>query len=301
MVRTRRLELPPRYRDSDLNAARLPVPPRPLKTLAVNFVVSFDVGGIANRSIRFKKIMKNLEFNKTNSKLINGIQWLINDTPIAYENAIQLMEDRVADIKNNKAPELIWLLEHPPLYTAGTSAKHSDLLDPTRFPVIKTGRGGQYTYHGPGQRVVYVMLDLKRRNPDLKAFIYGLEEWTIQTLRKFNIIGERKHDRVGIWVQNHHPSISASKIASIGIRLRHWITYHGLAINVDPNLEHFSGIVPCGIRDSGVTSLWDMGVTASIPEVDTALFDTFENTLNKYCYSTHSGDIGNGNYLKNIN
>lgn len=173
--------------------------------------------------------------------------------PVPYEDALRVMEDRVADIRAGTAAEMVWLLEHPPLYTAGTSAKSGDLLD-ARFPVYQTGRGGQYTYHGPGQRVAYIMLDLKRRQqqPDIKRYVWQLEEWIIRSLSHFGVTGERRNGRVGIWVDD---GIRESKIAAIGVRVRHWVTYHGIAINADPDLSHYSGIVPCGISDRGITSL----------------------------------------------
>ena len=176
------------------------------------------------------------------------------------------------------APECIWLLEHPPLYTAGTSADPSELLDSQRFPVYQTGRGGRYTYHGPGQRVAYVMLDLKNRGADVRCFVHDLEEWVIHTLAQFTIKGERRDGRVGIWVRRGAPANPASredKIAAIGVRIRRWVSFHGIAINVEPDLEHFAGIVPCGINEHGVTSLWDQGITATMPEVDVALQSAF--------------------------
>jgi lipoyl(octanoyl) transferase len=201
------------------------------------------------------------------------IEWRISDRPVAYPEALALMEERVAAIRAGRAGELIWLLEHPPLYTAGTSARADDLLTPARFPVFTAGRGGQYTYHGPGQRVAYVMLDLQRRGPDLRAYIGRLEEWLIRTLGQFNVRGERRAGRVGIWVVK--PDGTEAKIAAIGVRIRRWVSYHGVAINLDPNLEHFAGIVPCGIRDFGVTSLADLGLTTSMAELDGALRSTF--------------------------
>lgn len=198
------------------------------------------------------------------------IEWKISEDLIPYGDAVSSMEGRVADIRENAKNELVWLLEHPPLYTAGTSADDSDLLD-SRFPVHKTGRGGEYTYHGPGQRVAYVMLDLKKRQtkPDIKKYVWQLEEWIIRTLAEFDIKGERRQGRVGIWVAL--PDGSESKIAAIGVRIRHWVSYHGISINVNPDLSHFSGIVPCGIANHGVTSLHDLGKTISMAELDDAL------------------------------
>src|SRR5712671_7692276 len=183
------------------------------------------------------------------------------------------MEARVAEIAAHQAPELVWLLEHPPLYTSGTSGKPSDLLDP-RFPMFATGRGGQLTYHGPGQRVAYVMLDLKRRQPDVRAYVAGLEQWLIRTLAAFNVRGERREDRIGVWVARPDKGPGhEDKIAAIGIRLKRWVSLHGVALNVDPDLSHFSGIVPCGVADArlGVTSLTDLGQLVSLPEVDMAM------------------------------
>jgi lipoyl(octanoyl) transferase len=187
------------------------------------------------------------------------------------------MEARVAAIRAGTASELCWLLEHPSLYTAGTSAQGDDLLQPGRFPVFKTGRGGQYTYHGPGQRIGYVMLDLQCRGPDLRIYIWRLEEWVIRALARFNVRGERRGGRVGIWVVQ--PNGREAKIAAIGVRIRRWVTYHGVAVNLDPNLDHFAGIVPCGIKDAGVTSLLDLGVRATMTDLDTAMIDAFEEVF----------------------
>lgn len=199
--------------------------------------------------------------------------WIIADAPVAYPDALSFMERRVADIASGAAPETIWLLEHPPLYTAGTSAHADDLLMPDRFPVYDTGRGGQYTYHGPGQRVAYVMLDLNRRGRDLRRYITSLEQWIIDTLAAFNVKGERRRGRVGIWIDRGNGR--EDKIAAIGVRVRHWITFHGIAVNVDPVLEHFSGIVPCGIAGHGVTSLVDLGLPVTMADVDVALREAF--------------------------
>jgi lipoyl(octanoyl) transferase len=190
--------------------------------------------------------------------------------PVEYPQAVSFMEDRVAAIRAGTAEECIWLLEHPPLYTAGTSAKEGDLLD-RRFPVYKTGRGGQHTYHGPGQRVGYVMLDLKKRqqHPDIKKFVWGLEEWIILSLARFGVSGERREGRIGIWVKD---GITEAKVAALGVRVRHWVTYHGISINVNPDLSHFGGIVPCGISDYGVTSLEKiLGYNPGLAAVDDAL------------------------------
>ncbi|CCG41859.1 lipoyl(octanoyl) transferase LipB [Magnetospirillum molischianum] len=201
------------------------------------------------------------------------VEWLISDRPVTYPDAIAAMEERVAAIRAGTAPELVWLLEHPPLYTAGTSANPADLLDPNRFPVFPSGRGGQFTYHGPGQRVAYVMLDLSRRGPDLRRFVANLEKWLILTLAHFAVKGEVRDSRVGVWVDRGRNR--EDKIAAIGVRVRHWVTFHGVALNVDPDLDHYRGIVPCGIAAHGVTSLWDLGLTPTMNEVDSALIDSF--------------------------
>lgn len=212
--------------------------------------------------------------------LNKSVEWKISDGLTDYEQALAEMERRVADIHEGRARELIWLLEHPPLYTAGTSARADDLLAPDRFPVHKTGRGGQYTYHGPGQRVVYVMLDLRRYGGDVRAFVCALEQWIIDTLAAFNIKGERREGRVGIWVTRPDKGAGREdKIAAIGIRVRRWVSFHGISINVDPDLEHFTGITPCGISDQGVTSLVDLGYPVSMADVDVALRAAFEKTV----------------------
>jgi lipoyl(octanoyl) transferase len=210
-----------------------------------------------------------------------AVEWLISDTPVPYPEAIAVMEARVAGIAAHEAPELVWLLEHPPLYTSGTSGKAGDLLDP-RFPMFTTGRGGQLTYHGPGQRVAYVMLDLKRRQPDVRAFVASLEEWIIRTLLAFNVRGERREDRVGVWVSRPDKGEGfEDKIAAIGVRLRRWVSFHGIAINVEPDLRHFDAIVPCGVADPryGVTSLVDLGLPVTVADVDIALRQAFEEVF----------------------
>jgi lipoyl(octanoyl) transferase len=204
------------------------------------------------------------------------LEWRCERDAVDYPQAVAEMEARVAAISAGRAGELIWLLEHPPLYTAGTSARAEDLLE-ARFPVYETGRGGQYTYHGPGQRVAYVMLDLTSRKPDLRAYVRDLEDWIIRTLARFEVTGERRPGRVGIWVARGDGR--EDKIAAIGVRVRRWVTYHGIAINVAPDLEHFSGIVPCGIREHGVTSLVDLGLPVSLAEVDLALKASFEEVF----------------------
>src|SRR4029079_14629078 len=205
------------------------------------------------------------------------VEWRISAGPVPYPDAVAEMESRAADIADQKAPELVWLLEHPPLYTSGTSGKEGDLLDP-RFPLFTTGRGGQLTYHGPGQRVAYVVLDLKRRRPDVRAYVAGLEEWIIRTLDAFNVRGERREDRVGVWVRRPDKGPGhEDKIAAIGVRLRRWVSFHGIAINVEPDLSHFSAIVPCGVADPsyGVASLVDLCMPAPLEDVDVALRQAF--------------------------
>src|SRR6202022_658087 len=207
-----------------------------------------------------------------------AVEWLISEAAVPYPEAIAAMEARVADIAAHEAPELVWLLEHPPLYTSGTSGKAGDLLDP-RFPMFATGRGGQLTYHGPGQRVAYVMLDLKRRRPDVRAYVASLEEWIIRTLAAFNVRGERREDRVGVWVSRPDKGLGfEDKIAAIGVRLRRWVSFHGISINVEPDLSHFAAIVPCGVADPryGVTTLSDLGHTVTMADVDIALRQAFE-------------------------
>ena len=209
------------------------------------------------------------------------VEWLISSHPVAYPEAVAAMEARVAAIAAHEAPELVWLLEHPPLYTSGTSGKPQDMLDP-RFPTFTTGRGGQLTYHGPGQRVAYVMLDLKRRRPDIRAYVAGLEEWIIRTLSVFHVRGERREDRVGVWVSRPDKGSGfEDKIAAIGVRLKHWVSLHGIAVNVAPDLTHFDAIVPCGVADPryGVTSLADLGRPIAMADVDSALRQAFEEVF----------------------
>ena len=207
------------------------------------------------------------------------IDWRIDDRPVPYAEAIAVMEERVAAIRAGTAPEMVWLLEHPPLYTAGTSAREDDLLAPGRLPVYRTGRGGQFTYHGPGQRVAYVMLDLKARGADVRAYVRGLEDWLIATLARFNVTGERRAGRVGIWVDRGNGQ--EDKIAAIGVRIRRWVSYHGVALNVEPDLSHFDGIVPCGVREHGVTSLVDLGLPVTLSDVDAALIASFNEVLGR--------------------
>ena len=210
-----------------------------------------------------------------------GVEWRVTDSLVDYEDALAVMEGRAAAIADGTAPELVWLLEHPPLYTSGTSAKPADLVD-ARFPVFATGRGGQFTYHGPGQRVVYLMLDLKRRRPDVRAYVASLEQLIITTLTAFNVRGERREDRVGVWVKRPEKGDGyEDKIAAIGVRLKRWVSLHGIAINVEPELSHFTGIVPCGIADPryGVTSLADLGLPVTMHDVDIALRQAFEDVF----------------------
>ena len=200
------------------------------------------------------------------------IQWTVSPEPVPYAKAIAEMEVRVGGIYAGKLAESVWLLEHPPIYTAGTSAEDNDLIE-ARFAVHRTGRGGKFTYHGPGQRVAYVMLDLGRRKPDVRRFVSDLEEWLIRTLAHFGVKGERRSGRVGIWVVR---GAREDKIAAIGIRLRHWVSYHGVSLNVMPDLSHFSGIVPCGVSEHGITSLADLGCDVSMEEADRAMRQNFE-------------------------
>ncbi len=215
-------------------------------------------------------------------KLKQAVEWRVRDGLTPYPEAVAFMEERAGAIAAGRAAELVWLVEHPPIYTAGTSAKDSDLLD-ARFPVFKTGRGGQFTYHGPGQRVGYVMLDLKRRQADVRAYVHDLEEWLIRALARFGVKGERRDGRVGIWVVRAGVNLKEEgredKIAALGVRVRRWVTFHGVALNVAPDLSHFSGIVPCGIRGYGVTSLANLGLKAGMADVDAALRESFQEVF----------------------
>lgn len=215
-----------------------------------------------------------------------AIEWRVSDGLVPYEEAVAAMEHRIAAIRAGTASELVWLLEHPPLYTAGTSARPEDLLDAARLPVFKTGRGGQYTYHGPGQRVAYVLLDLNRPDfgqarRDVRCHVWRLEEWMIRTLARFDVKGERRDGRIGVWIAGRDGR--ENKIAAVGVRVRHWISYHGVALNIDPDLDQFRGIVPCGIDPEssghGVTSLARLGITASMGDVDIALRATFDEVF----------------------
>lgn len=211
--------------------------------------------------------------------------WRISPGLVTYPDALAAMEEHVTALIAGTAPERVWLLEHPPLYTAGTSADSADLLAPDRFDVYRTRRGGEYTYHGPGQRVAYAMLDLNRRGRDVRAYVHALEDWVIATLAEFNVTGERRADRVGVWVARlDRPPLpdgrpAEDKIAAIGVRIRKWVTFHGIAINVEPDLEHFSGIVPCGITGHGVTSLVDLGLPVTMADLDVALRRNFETSF----------------------
>ena len=218
------------------------------------------------------------------SKLIreDGVpaEWAVSTGYVDYPLAVEIMEARAAAIAAGEAPELVWLLEHPPLYTAGVSSKDGDLLEADRFPVHRTGRGGQFTYHGPGQRVAYVMLDLNRRGKDVRAFVRGLEQWIIGALGEFGVEADVREGRVGVWVERKGPGWSREdKIAAIGVKVRKWVSFHGISLNVEPDLSHFSGIVPCGINEHGVTSLVDLGVPATLDEADEALRVSFRRVF----------------------
>ena len=211
------------------------------------------------------------------------IDWAVSDTPVSYQTALALMEARARAIREDGARELVWFLEHPPLYTAGTSARIEDLKDPARFPVHEAGRGGQYTYHGPGQRVAYVMLDVGARGRDVRRFVQQLEAWIIRALAAFNIEGGVRDGRIGVWVDRTEPGgpPREDKIAAIGVRLKRWVSFHGISLNIDPDLTHFTGITPCGIEDPryGVTSLADLGRVATMADADIALRDAFEEVF----------------------
>ncbi|MFZ5728107.1 MAG: lipoate-protein ligase B [Phenylobacterium sp. RIFCSPHIGHO2_01_FULL_70_10] len=207
--------------------------------------------------------------------------WAVSSGQVGYEAAVTAMEARAAAIAEGRAGELVWLLEHPPLYTAGVSARPGDLLEPERFPVFQSGRGGQFTYHGPGQRVAYVMLDLTRRRRDVRAFVAALEAWVIGALARFNVEGQIREGRVGVWVERRSPGVppQEDKIAAIGVKLRRWVSFHGVSLNVEPDLSHFGGIVPCGVTEHGVTSLVDLGLPVTMDETDAALRASFEDVF----------------------
>jgi lipoyl(octanoyl) transferase len=227
------------------------------------------------------------ELNTPNSTFLReddrAVGWAVSPRAIGYAEALGAMEARVEAIGEGRSGELVWLLEHPPLYTAGVSAKPADLLEPDRFPVFASGRGGQYTYHGPGQRVAYVMLDLRERGRDIRAFVQALESWIIRSLDTFNVHGEVKPGRIGVWVDRPSPGLPTreDKIAAIGVRLRRWVSFHGISLNVEPDLSHFTGIVPCGISAHGVTSLVDLGRPVGMDEADAALKSAFEAVFGK--------------------
>ena len=207
--------------------------------------------------------------------------WAVSAAPVPYPEAVAVMQARVEAILEGRAGELVWLLEHPPLYTAGISAKPGDLIDPDRFPVFETERGGQFTYHGPGQRVAYVMLDLRERGRDVRQFVQSLEAWVIDALAQFDVEGQVREGRVGVWVERRPPGgpPREDKIAAIGVKLRRWVSFHGISLNVEPDLDHFSGIVPCGISAHGVTSLVDLGLPATLDQADAALRISFERVF----------------------
>jgi lipoyl(octanoyl) transferase len=216
------------------------------------------------------------------------VEWIAADREVPYPEALTAMRERAAAIAAGEAAEAVWLLEHPPLYTSGTSAKAKDLLTPNRFPVFEAGRGGQMTYHGPGQRVAYVMLDLRQRGRDVRCLVQGLEGWVIDTLSAFNIAGERRDGRIGVWVQRRDKGFGREdKIAAIGVRVSRWVTFHGISLNVAPDLSHYDGIVPCGITDQGVTSFEDLGHLVSMPEVDGVLRAAFEHRFGATRGSAH--------------
>lgn len=228
--------------------------------------------------------MLSQSLSETVSKLARAdgrpVEWAVSTGYVDYPAAVEAMEARAAAIAAGEAPELIWLLEHPPLYTAGVSSKDEDLLDVGRFPVHRSGRGGQFTYHGPGQRVAYVMLDLNQRGKDIRAFVRGLEQWIIGALDEFNVPADVREGRVGVWVERKGPGWSREdKIAAIGVKVRKWVSFHGISLNVEPDLTHFGGIVPCGIQDHGVTSLVDLGVPATMDEADDALKTSFRRVF----------------------
>ncbi|HWW12706.1 MAG TPA: lipoyl(octanoyl) transferase LipB [Brevundimonas sp.] len=228
--------------------------------------------------------MLSQSLSETVSKLARAdgkaVEWARSDGYVDYPAAVEAMEARAAAIAAGEAPELIWLLEHPPLYTAGVSSKDGDLLDAGRFPVHRSGRGGQFTYHGPGQRVAYVMLDLNARGKDVRAFVRGLEQWIIGALSEFNVAADVREGRVGVWVERKGAGWSREdKIAAIGVKVRKWVSFHGISLNVEPDLDHFGGIVPCGIQEHGVTSLVDLGVPATMDEADEALRVSFRRVF----------------------
>lgn len=283
-MRPRRLELPLRLRNSDLNAARLPIPPRPHPGSA-----GLIAEGVRNEKRflpaqkdekRFLRAQKDVDAAVPARHIAVMVEWIISNGLTGHDTAVARMEARVAEILAGTAPEAVWLVEHPPIYTAGTSARPEDLLQ-ARFPVIATGRGGQYTYHGPGQRIVYVMLDLNRRGRDVRAFVGQLEEWVVDALASFGVSGQIRPGRVGVWAPRPDKpplpdgQMREDKIAAIGVKLRRWVSFHGISINVDPDLGHYAGIVPCGISGHGVTSLVDLGLPVGMADLDLALRQGF--------------------------
>lgn len=233
---------------------------------------------MVSETLTLVKILPHTTLTKLKRDDVHTVEWLISDGLTPYPDALELMRARAAAIAAGEAKELVWLVEHPPLYTSGTSAKSSDLLLPEKFPVFEAGRGGQYTYHGPGQRVVYVMLDLRQRGRDIRCLVQGLEQWVIDTLAAHNITGERRQDRIGVWVQRPERATgSEDKIAAIGVRVSRWVSFHGVSLNIAPDLNHYDGIIPCGIADHGVTSFEDLGQLISMAEVDISLKAAFEN------------------------
>lgn len=232
---------------------------------------------LVSETLTLVKILQNISLSKLHRDDLHPVEWAISDNLTPYPEAHEFMRARAAAIAAGEAQELVWLVEHPPLYTSGTSAKSSDLLEPEKFPVYAAGRGGQYTYHGPGQRVVYVMLDLRQRSRDIRLLVSGLEQWVINTLAAHNITGERRLDRIGVWVRRpQRGADSEDKIAAIGVRVARWVSFHGLSLNIAPDLDHYDGIVPCGIADQGVTSFEDLGLLVSMAEVDSTLKTVFE-------------------------
>ncbi len=216
---------------------------------------------------------------KPTRQIATDVEWGVSRMPVDYAQAMALMDARVAAIHDGRASEIVWLLEHPPLYTAGTSASPADLLEPERFPVYQTGRGGQYTYHGPGQRIAYVMIDLTRRRQDVRWYVETLEEWLIAALAALGVEATRRAGQPGVWVDRATDALAGAKIAALGVRLRRWVTFHGISLNVSPDLSNFSGIVPCGVSNAGVTSLADLGAETDPAEVDTALRAAFERVF----------------------
>ena len=241
---------------------------------------TLEPGAVCRKQSPMSTSRDTLTIDSAGHANVPPVEWRVETGLVDYPAAEAFMEARVAEIAAGRAPELVWLIEHPALYTAGTSAEASDLIDANRFAVHKTGRGGQYTYHGPGQRVAYVMLDLNRRGQDVRRFVAQLEDWLIRTLDAFNVKGERREDRVGVWVRRPEKGADTEdKIAAIGIRVRKWVTYHGISLNVEPDLEHFSGINPCGVTQHGVTSLVDLGLPVDMHDADIALKAQFETVF----------------------